>query len=204
MTEGVCEEMEMRKKKLPIGIENFEKLRSDNFYYIDKTGLIRELLNNWGEVNLFTRPRRFGKTLNMSMLEHFFSLNGDKHIFDGLDISKETALREEYMGKYPVISVSLKGIDARSYEIAYQMAVQIIIEAAAKFYFLLESGKLNEHDKAAYRDLLDKNMNEGMFGSSLRKLSGMLEKHYGTKVIVLIDEYDVPLAKLMRTDTTTR
>ena len=183
MTEGVCEEMEMRKKKLPIGIENFEKLRSDNFYYIDKTGLIRELLNNWGEVNLFTRPRRFGKTLNMSMLEHFFSLNGDKHIFDGLDISKETALREEYMGKYPVISVSLKGIDARSYE------------AAAKFYFLLESGKLNEHDKAAYRDLLDKNMNEGMFGSSLRKLSGMLEKHYGTKVIVLIDEYDVPLAK---------
>ena len=131
----------------------------------------------------------------MSMLEHFFSLNGDKHIFDGLDISKETALREEYMGKYPVISVSLKGIDARSYEIAYQMAVQIIIEAAAKFYFLLESGKLNEHDKAAYRDLLDKNMNEGMFGSSLRKLSGMLEKHYGTKVIVLIDEYDVPLAK---------
>ena len=187
--------MEMRKKKLPIGIENFEKLRSEDFYYIDKTGLIRELLNNWGEVNLFTRPRRFGKTLNMSMLENFFSLKGDKHIFAGLDISKETALCEEYMGKYPVISVSLKGIDARTYETAYQMAVQVIMEAAAKFYFLLESEKLNEHDKAVYKDLLDKNMNEGTFGSSLRQLSGMLEKHYSTKVIVLIDEYDVPLAK---------
>ena len=187
--------MEMRKKKLPIGIENLEKLCSDDFYYIDKTGLIRELLNNWGEVNLFTRPRRFGKTLNMSMLEHFFSLNGDKRIFEGLDISKETALCEEYMGKYPVISVSLKGIDARVYETAYQMAAQVIIDAAAKYYFLLESEKLNEHDKAAYRKLLDDNMNEGTLGCSLRRLSGMLEKHYGTKVIVLIDEYDVPLVK---------
>ena len=187
--------MEMRKKKLPIGIENFEELRKEDFYYIDKTGLIVELLHNWGAVNLFTRPRRFGKTLNMSMLEHFFSMSGDKRIFDGLDISKETALCEEHMGKYPVISVSLKGIDARSYEIAYQMAAQIIIEAAAKFYFLLDSEKLNEHDKAAYKDLLDKNMNEGTLGSSLRQLSGMLEKHYATKVIVLIDEYDVPLAK---------
>lgn len=187
--------MEMRKKKLPIGIENFEELRKEDFYYIDKTGLIAELLHNWGAVNLFTRPRRFGKTLNMSMLEHFFSMKGDKCIFDGLDISKETALCEEHMGKYPVISVSLKGIDARSYEIAYQMAVQVIIEAAAKFYFLLESEKLNEHDKTAYKDLLDKNMNEGTLGSSLRQLSGMLEKHYGIKVIVLIDEYDVPLAK---------
>ncbi len=187
--------MEMRKKKLPIGIENFEELRKEDFYYIDKTGLIAELLRNWGAVNLFTRPRRFGKTLNMSMLEHFFSLNGDKRIFDGLDISRETALCQEHMGKYPVISVSLKGIDARNYEIAYQMAVQVIIEAAAKHYFLLESEKLNEHDKAAYRDLLDKDMNEGTLGSSLRQLSGMLEKHYGIKVILLIDEYDVPLAK---------
>ena len=187
--------MEMRKKKLPIGIENFEELRKEDFYYIDKTGLIAELLRNWGAVNLFTRPRRFGKTLNMSMLEHFFSLNGDKRIFDGLDISRETALCQEHMGKYPVISVSLKGIDARNYEIAYQMAAQVIIEAAAKHYFLLESEKLNEHDKAAYRDLLDKDMNEGTLGSSLRQLSGMLEKHYGIKVILLIDEYDVPLAK---------
>ncbi|MCI9004950.1 MAG: AAA family ATPase [Lachnospiraceae bacterium] len=187
--------MEMRQKKLPIGIDNFEKLRSEDFYYVDKTGLIRELLHNWGEVNLFTRPRRFGKTLNMSMLEHFFSLDGDKRMFDGLDISKETALCEEYMGKYPVISVSLKGIDARYYETAYQKVVQVIMEVAAKSYFLLDSENLNEHDKAAYRKLLDDNMKEGTLDSSLRRLSGMLEKHYGTKVIVLIDEYDVPLAK---------
>ncbi len=145
----------MRQKKLPIGIDNFEKLRSEDFYYVDKTGLIRELLHNWGEVNLFTRPRRFGKTLNMSMLEHFFSLGGDKRMFDGLDISKETALCEEYMGKYPVISVSLKGIDARCYEKAYQKVVQVIMEVAARFYFLLDSENLNEHDKAAYRKLLD-------------------------------------------------
>ncbi len=187
--------MEMRKKKLPIGIENFEKLRLEDFYYIDKTGLIRDLLNNWGEVNLFTRPRRFGKSLNMSMLEHFFSLNGDKSIFNGLEISKETALCEEYMGKYPVISISLKGIDALHFETAYQMAVRVIVEAAAKFYFILDSEKLNDHDKAEYKDLLDKNMNEGTLGNSLRQLSGMLEKHYGTKVVLLIDEYDVPLAK---------
>lgn len=103
--------MEMRKKKLPIGIDDFEKLRTDDFYYIDKTGLIKELLFSWGEVNLFTRPRRFGKSLNMSMLENFFSLQGDKSIFDGLEISKEAALCEEYMGKYPVVFVSLKGMD---------------------------------------------------------------------------------------------
>ena len=193
--EGAWKEMEMRKKKLPIGIENFEEIRKEDFYYIDKTGLIIELLHNWGAVNLFTRPRRFGKTLNMSMLENFFSLDGDKSIFDGLEISKETALCEEYMGKYPVVSISLKGIDAWSYETAYQMAVRVIIDAAAKFYFLLDSEKLNAHDKAEYQKLLDDTMNEGMFGSSLKLLSGMLEKHYGTKVILLIDEYDVPLAK---------
>ena len=187
--------MVMWKKKLPIGIENFEELRKEDFYYADKTGLIVELLQNWGAVNLFTRPRRFGKTLTMSMLEYFFSLDGDKSIFDGLEISKEASLCEEYMGKYPVVSISLKGIDARSYETAYQMAVQVIIEAAAKFYFLLDSEKLNDHDRAEYEQLLDKNMNEGMLGISLKRLSGMLEKHYGTKVILLIDEYDVPLAK---------
>lgn len=185
----------MRKKKLPIGIENFEKLRLDDFYYIDKTGFIRELLYNWGEVNLFTRPRRFGKSLNMSMLEHFFSLNGDKSIFDGLEIEKETVLCEQYMGRYPVVAVSLKGMDAYSFETAYQMAVQIIIETAAKSYFLLDSEKLTEHDKSAYRRILDDSMNEGMLASSLKLLCGLLEKHYGTKVILLIDEYDVPLAK---------
>ena len=187
--------MNIRRKKLPIGIDNFEKLRLDDFYYSDKTALIRELLNSWGEVNLFTRPRRFGKSLNMSMLEHFFSMNGDKSIFNGLEISKETALCEEYMGKYPVIAVSLKGMDALSYETAYHMAVQIITEAAANFYFLLDSQKLNEYDKIRYRNLLDDGMKESVFSSSLKLLSGMLEKHYHTKVILLIDEYDVPLAK---------
>ena len=131
----------------------------------------------------------------MSMLEHFFSLNGDKSIFDGLEIEKETVLCEQYMGRYPVVAVSLKGMDAYSFETAFQMAVQIIIEAAAKSYFLLESEKLTEYDKAAYRRILDDSMNEGMLASSLKLLCGLLEKHYGTKVILLIDEYDVPLAK---------
>ena len=187
--------MKMLKKKLPIGIENFEDIIKEDFYYVDKTRFISDLLHDWGAVNLFTRPRRFGKSLNMSMLESFFSPKGDKSVFDELDISKETVLCEEYMGKYPVISISLKGIDARSYETAYQMAIQVIIDVAAKFYFLLDSEKLNAHDKAEYRNLLDKTMNEALFCSSLKKLSGMLEKHYGTKVILLIDEYDVPLAK---------
>lgn len=187
--------MGTQKKKLPIGIENFEELRSEDFYYVDKTGLIRELLQDWGKVNLFTRPRRFGKSLNMSMLEHFFSMSGDKSFFDGLEISKETAFCRDYMGKYPVVSVSLKGIDARTYETAFQMAVQMIMDTAAASYFLLASEKLNEYDKAEYRKLLDDHMNEAVLGNSLRQLSGMLEKHYGTKVILLIDEYDVPLAK---------
>ncbi len=187
--------MKTWKKKIPIGIENFEEIRKEDFYYIDKTGLIAELLRNWDAVNLFTRPRRFGKSLSMSMLEHFFSMDGDKSIFDGLEISKEAALCEKHMGRYPVVSVSLKGIDAYSYETAYQMAVQIITEAVAKFYFLLDSEKLNDYDKAEYKELLDKNMNEGTLASSLKLLSGMLEKHYNKKVILLIDEYDVPLAK---------
>ncbi len=187
--------METRKKKLPIGIENFEELREEDFYYIDKTGLITELLHNWGSVNLFTRPRRFGKTLNMSMLEHFFSIDGDKSIFNGLNISKETALCEEYMGKYPVVSISLKGIDARNYELAFQMAIQILKRVPAKVQYLLESDALSEQDKTEYRKLLDDNMSEAVFCNSLRILSELLEKHHGTKVILLIDEYDVPLAK---------
>ena len=187
--------METRKKKLPIGIENFEELRKEDFYYIDKTGLITELLHNWGSVNLFTRPRRFGKTLNMSMLEHFFSIDGDKSIFNELNISKETALCEEYMGKYPVVSISLKGIDARNYELAFQMAIQILKRVPAKVQYLLESDALSEQDKTEYRKLLDDNMSEAVFCNSLRILSELLEKHHGTKVILLIDEYDVPLAK---------
>ena len=187
--------MEMPKKKLPIGNENFEEIRKENFYYVDKTGLIIELLHNWGAVNLFTRPRRFGKSLNMSMLEHFFSLKGDKSIFDGLKISKEAMLCREYMGKFPVVSVSLKGIDAQNYEMAFQMAVQIMKRVHAKFQYLLESEVLSEQDKREYRKLLDDNMSEAVFCNSLRILSELLEKHHGQKVILLVDEYDVPLAK---------
>ncbi len=193
--EGVWKKMEMCKKKLPIGIENFEDIRKEDFYYVDKTGLIADLLHNWGSVNLFTRPRRFGKSLNMSMLEHFFSLNGDKSIFNGLEISKETVLCKEYMGKYPVLSISLKEISSLSYEAAFQMAVQILKRVPAKVQYLLESDALSEQDKAEYRKLLDDNMSEAVFSSSLRVLSELLEKHHGTKVILLIDEYDVPLAK---------
>ena len=187
--------MEMRKKKLPIGIENFEELRKEDFYYIDKTGLIIELLHNWGAVNLFTRPRRFGKSLNMSMLEQFFSLNGDKRIFDGLDISKETALCEEYMGKYPVVSISLKGIDAINYETAFRMGARAVRRVAGEVQYLLKSDVLSESDKLEYQSLLDSSMDEATFCDSLRILSEMLEKHHNQKVILLIDEYDVPLAK---------
>ena len=183
------------KKRLPVGLENFEQIIKDNYYYVDKTGLISELIRNGGMVNLFTRPRRFGKTLNMSMLEYFFSIEGDKSIFDGLEILKDPKLCDEYMGKYPVISVSLKGINASAYEGAFDFAVQIMQRAAEAFQFLCDSECLSEHDKEAYKKLLDSNMSEAVFCSGLRRLSELLAKHYGTKVILLIDEYDVPLAK---------
>ena len=183
------------KKRLPVGLENFEQIIKDNYYYVDKTGLISELIRNGGMVNLFTRPRRFGKTLNMSMLEYFFSIEGDKSIFDGLEILKNPKLCDEYMGKYPVISVSLKGINAAAYEGAFDFAVQIMQRAAEAFQFLCDSECLSEHDKEAYKKLLDSNMSEAVFCSGLRRLSELLAKHYGTKVILLIDEYDVPLAK---------
>ena len=138
--------MSEEKKRLPVGVENFEQLIKDNYYYVDKTGLVSELLRNGGMVNLFTRPRRFGKTLNMSMLEHFFSIEGDKNIFDGLEISKDKKLCEDYMGKYPVISVSLKGINAATYETAFSFAVQIVKEVAATMQFLLESEQLSAYD----------------------------------------------------------
>lgn len=183
------------KKRLPVGLENFEQIIKDNYYYVDKTGLISELIRNGGMVNLFTRPRRFGKTLNMSMLEYFFSIEGDKSIFDGLEILKDQKLCDEYMGKYPVISVSLKGINAAAYEGAFDFAVQIMQRAAEAFQFLCDSECLSEHDKEAYKKLLDSNMSDAVFCSGLRRLSELLAKHYGTKVILLIDEYDVPLAK---------
>ena len=183
------------KRKLLIGIENFEQIIKDDFYYVDKTGLISELLRNWGMVNLFTRPRRFGKSLNMSMLEHFFSVEGDKSIFDGLKISKDKKLCEEYMGKHPVISISLKGINAASYEAAFELTVKTIKGAVQKAGFLKMSDKLDEDEKKEYRAILDENMSEATLFWSLKNLSELLEKHYETKVILLIDEYDVPLAK---------
>ena len=172
----------------------YAKSRTCSFI-VDKTGLISELLRNWGMVNLFTRPRRFGKSLNMSMLEHFFSVEGDKSIFDGLKISKDKKLCEEYMGKHPVISISLKGINAASYEAAFELTVKTIKGAVQKAGFLKMSDKLDEDEKKEYRAILDENMSEATLFWSLKNLSELLEKHYETKVILLIDEYDVPLAK---------
>ena len=183
------------KKRLPVGLENFEQIINDNYYYVDKTGLISELISNGGMVNLFTRPRRFGKTLNMSMLEHFFSIEGDKSIFEGLKISKDTELSEEYMGRYPVIFVSLKGINAGSYDTAFRLTVETIKGAAKKAKVLKTSDKLDDDEKEDYRALLDKDMDEATLFLSLKTLSELLEKHYDSKVILLIDEYDVPLAK---------
>lgn len=131
--------MEFLKRKLPTGIDDFEKLRKNDFYYIDKTGLIKDLLDNWGEVNLFTRPRRFGKSLNMSMLQSFFSIDSDSSVFEGLKIMNEEALCEKYMGQYPVISISLKGINGQSYETAFKMAIRVINEAALNMEYLLEA-----------------------------------------------------------------
>ena len=183
------------KKKLPIGIENFEKLRQYDFYYVDKTGLIKELLQNWGEVNLFTRPRRFGKSLNMSMLKYFFEIDSDPALFEGLEISKEKQLCEEYMGKFPVISISLKAINAGCYETAKEMAVQVIQEEARRLQYLLESDRLSQKEKDTFLKLFDDDLTEGMLCSSLRVFSELLQKHHGRKVVLLIDEYDVPLAK---------
>ena len=183
------------KKKLPIGIENFAKLQAEDFYYVDKTMLIKELLDNWAEVNLFTRPRRFGKTLNMSMLKAFFELNGDKNCFKGTRISREVYLCEQYMGKFPVIFISLKSISAQTYEKACDMAIQIVNGEARRFQYLLDSEHLTEYDKDAFKSLLLPDMKESVLCSSLRILSELLEKHHGQKVILLIDEYDVPLAK---------
>ena len=189
--------MKNEKKKLPIGIENFEEIQSAGFYYIDKSYLIKGLMENWAKVTLFTRPRRFGKSLNMSMLKNFFDINGNKEIFNHLKIAQETELCEKYMGKYPVISVSLKGINAQTYEKAIEMTVQLIKGEARRFQYLLESSELTEYDKKAYIALLETDVDEGTLCSSLKVLSELLEKHYGKKVIILIDEYDVPLAKAL-------
>ena len=182
-------------KKLPIGIENFEKLRQEDFYYIDKTRLIEQLLIRWGEVNLFTRPRRFGKSLNMSMLQSFFEIGKDKTLFDGLRISDNQELCEKYQGKFPVVSVSLKGINGATYEEARRFLIKTINEEARRLSVLSDSTELDGIDHELLTQLKKKEMTNDSLVYSIRELTELLEKHYGRKVIVLIDEYDVPLAK---------
>ena len=191
-SKGGCE---MESKKLPVGIDSFEKLRREDFYYIDKTGLIRDLLNNWGEVNLFTRPRRFGKTLNMSMLKSFFEIGADKTLFDGLAISKETALCEEYQGKFPVVFVSLKGVDGLTFEDAYGMLRRIIRAEVSRLQMLLGSERISEDDKKPLKRILKEEDTKDDIQNSLKTLSCLLYQHYGQKTVLLIDEYDVPLDK---------
>lgn len=185
----------MQRKKLPIGIENFEEIRKEGFYYVDKTGLIRDLLNNWGKVNLFTRPRRFGKTLNMSMLKSFFEIGTDKTLFADLTISKETALCEVYMGKFPVVFLSLKGVDGLTFEEAYRMLRRILLSEVRRLSYLADSERISENDKTAFMRLLKEQDGVDDVQDSLRVLSELLCKHYDKKAILLIDEYDVPLDK---------
>ena len=187
-------------KKIPVGIENFQDMRKFNFYYIDKTNLIEQLLDNWSKVTLFTRPRRFGKTLNMSMLRSFFELGTDKSLFDGLYISKNKELCEEHMGKYPVIFFSLKSVEGLRFENARYRIIEMIGREAQRYEFLAESDKLSENEKAQYKALiaLDNGkytMDDDILISGIQMLSHLLYKHYGQKTVILIDEYDVPLDK---------
>ena len=179
--------------KLPVGIDNFEKIRKSDFYYVDKTKLIEQVLQNWGEVNLFTRPRRFGKTLNMSMLRAFFEIGTDPTLFDGLYISKNRELCREYMGKYPVIFISLKGVDGMTFEEAVVRTTTIVKTEARRHYYLKDSGKLVKEEIAQFEQLLSGKAED--ITDSLRLLSELLYRHYEQKVIILIDEYDVPLDK---------
>ena len=185
----------MENKKLPVGIENFAEIRREDFYYIDKTGLIRDLLRDWGKVNLFTRPRRFGKTLNMSMLKCFFEIGTDASLFDGLAIAREKDLCEEYLGKCPVISLTLKGVDGPNFESAYNALRSALRGEVARLRFLLESAAVNEADKQPLeRFLREQDTREDVL-DSLKTLCALLYQHHGQKVILLIDEYDVPLDK---------
>lgn len=194
----------VNKKKLPVGIESFEKIRTQDFYYVDKTVMIRDLIQRWGEVNLFTRPRRFGKSLNMSMLKAFFEIGGNRALFDGLKISEEKEICEEYMGKFPVISISLKDVEGSDYDVARTLLCSVIGNEALRFYELLKSSpKLNEVERRQYEQLVCTDheqrgsfaMSDSVLMGSLKTLSSLLEKHYEKKVILLIDEYDVPLSK---------
>lgn len=191
------------RKKLPIGIDGFEKIRSNDFYYIDKTMFIKELLQNWGEVNLFTRPRRFGKSLNISMLKTFFEIGNDPTLFKGLKIAEERELCEKYMGKFPVISISLKSVDGLNFQTALAALKTVIGNEAKGFRFLLESPFLDEKDRISYERLINVDsqseasyaMSNATLIDSLNTLSRLLKQHYGQNVILLIDEYDVPLDK---------
>lgn len=194
----------VNKKKLPVGIESFEKIRTQDFYYVDKTVMIRDLIQRWGVVNLFTRPRRFGKSLNMSMLKAFFEIGGNRALFDGLKISEEKEICEEYMGKFPVISISLKDVEGSDYDVARTLLCSVIGNEALRFYELLKSSpKLNEVERRQYEQLVCTDheqrgsfaMSDSVLMGSLKTLSSLLEKHYEKKVILLIDEYDVPLSK---------
>lgn len=185
--------MEM-KARLPMGIESFKEIRRQKFYYVDKTGMIRKFLENWGKVNLFTRPRRFGKTLNMSMLKYFFETGSDSALFDGLEISKDSQLCEKYMGKFPVISITLKGATGRIFDEAKGMLPQIVGREALRFQFLMQSDKLSEMEHQQYRALINVNemgiftMVDEILKDSLLMLSQLLKKHYGQEVVMLIDD----------------
>ena len=188
----------MNELKLPVGIDGFEKIRRNGFYYIDKTELIEQLFLNWGEVDLFTRPRRFGKTLNMSMLKCFFEIGTDSSLFDGLYISEKQTLCEQHLGKYPVIFLSLKGVEGLNFSEAKRRCIQLIRREAERFYYLKDSERLLDLDKKKYHQLLDmKDQPEDVdiVISSIKTLSDLLYKHYGKKTVILIDEYDVPLDK---------
>lgn len=188
---------------MPVGIENFEEFQRENFYYADKTLFIKELLENWGKVNLFTRPRRFGKSLNMSMIKCFFEIGCDRTLFNGLKIMREKELCEKYMGRFPVIFISLKGVDGLNYKAANAALCNIIGREALRFQFLQKSSHLSEEEKDSYRRLIKIgsdsqaffDMTDSILTDSLQILTQLLEKHYGQKVILLIDEYDVPLDK---------
>ncbi len=186
--------------RLPVGIENFEEIRMGGYYYVDKTKLIEQLLDSRGKVNLFTRPRRFGKTLNMSMLKYFFEIGTNPSLFDGLYISENRELCDEYRGKYPVVFISLKGIEGLSFIEAKRRFIQVIGNEASRFEFLSDSAKLSDNEKKMYCALISLKdgsfeMSDAVLVGALKSLSGLLYKHYNKKTIILIDEYDVPLDK---------
>lgn len=196
--------MEYKNRKgLPVGIESFEEIRKEGYYYVDKTAMLKDLLYRRSKVNLFTRPRRFGKSLNMSMLKYFLEIGCDKNLFDGLKISEDRELCEQYMGEFPVISISLKDVDGVDFKTARSLFCAVIGNEAMRFQFLLDDNTLSIREREQYKQIIhvDQSGRESFFMSdsvlmgSLKMLSGLLEKHYGQKVILLVDEYDVPLAK---------